>query len=105
MQHHTDGITCRNFDDGDWRDTHGDPIDRHTPATGDLAAVAPRSLSRDVDAAVRSAVRAFATWRKTLPAERARHLHRLAEVCATRVDELAVSITREQGKPRNEARG
>ncbi|KMS92722.1 aldehyde dehydrogenase family protein [Prauserella rugosa] len=105
MHHHTDVITCRNFVDGDWRDAGGDPIDRHNPATGDLAAVAPRSPSRDVDAAVRSAVRAFATWRKTLPAERARHLHRLAEVCATRVDELAVSITREQGKPRNEARG
>lgn len=61
MHHHTDVITCRNFVDGDWRDAGGDPIDRHNPATGDLAAVAPRSPSRDVDAAVRSAVRAFAT--------------------------------------------
>src|SRR5690606_33259085 len=98
-------ITCRNFYAGTWHDGSGGVIDRANPATGELAAVAPRSTADDVDAAVKSAVEAFRTWRKTRPAERAKYLHQLADECAQRVDDMASAITREQGKPLNEARG
>lgn len=98
-------ITCRNFYAGTWHDGSGGVIDRANPATGELAAVAPRSTADDVDAAVKAAVEAFRTWRKTRPAERAKYLHQLADECAQRVDDMASAITREQGKPLNEARG
>src|SRR5690606_5335665 len=98
-------ITCRNIYAGTWHDGSGGVIDRANPATGELAAVAPRSTADDVDAAVKSAVEAFRTWRKTRPAERAKYLHQLADECAQRVDDMASAITREQGKPLNEARG
>ncbi|MFO7192604.1 MAG: aldehyde dehydrogenase family protein [Thermocrispum agreste] len=101
----TTPITCRNFYAGTWHDGSGDVIERKNPATGELAAIAPRSQAGDVDAAVQAAAEAFRTWRKTLPAERAGYLHRLAEECGRRVDDMAAAITREQGKPLNEARG
>jgi succinate-semialdehyde dehydrogenase/glutarate-semialdehyde dehydrogenase len=98
-------LACRNFYSGAWHDSSGPTLDRNNPATGELAAVAPCSTAEEVDAAVTAAVAAFATWRRAVPAERARHLHRLAEVCDGRVDDLARAITREQGKPLDEARG
>jgi len=98
-------LTCRNFYAGTWHDSPGDVLDRHSPATGELVSVAPRSTAAEVDAAVTAAAAAFRTWRRTMPADRARHLHRLAEVCGGRVDDLATAITREQGKPLDEARG
>lgn len=98
-------ITCRNFHTGTWHDASDGLIERNNPATGELAAIAPRSSPADVDAAVASAATAFRTWRRTLPADRARYLHELAAECAHRVDDMAAAITREQGKPLDEARG
>lgn len=105
MSSQTSPIICRNFYAGAWHEGSGSVIERHNPSTGELAAVAPRSSEGDVDAAVTAAAEAFRSWRKTLPAERAGYLHRLAEECAQRVDDMASSITREQGKPLDEARG
>jgi len=98
-------LTCRNFYAGTWHDSPFDVLERHNPATGELVSVAPRSAAGEVDAAVAAAAAAFRTWRRTVPADRAGHLHRLAEVCGGRVDDLAAAITREQGKPLDEARG
>lgn len=98
-------ITCRNFHTGTWHDASGGTIARHNPATGEPAAIAPRSTAVDVDAAVGAAVAAFRSWRRMVPADRARYLHELADECAHRTDDLAASITREQGKPLDEARG
>jgi len=98
-------LTCRNFVAGTWQDTAGPGIERTNPATGEVVAIAPRSAADEVDAAVRAAAGAFRQWRRTVPADRAGHLHRLAAACADRVDDLATAITREQGKPLDEARG
>ncbi|RKT89043.1 succinate-semialdehyde dehydrogenase / glutarate-semialdehyde dehydrogenase [Saccharopolyspora antimicrobica] len=98
-------ITCRNFHSGTWHDATGGTIERRNPATAELVAVAPRSSAAEVDAAVASAAAAFRTWRKTLPADRARYLHELAAACTPRIDDMAAAITREQGKPLDEARG
>lgn len=104
MPDHTT-LTCRNFIGGDWEAASGGTLERHNPATGALAAVAPRATAADVDRAVAAATAAFRDWRRTLPAERAALLHQLAGVCAGRVDDMAAAITREQGKPLDEARG
>lgn len=98
-------LACRNFYAGAWHDSAGPELERNNPATGRLAAVAPRATVAEIDAAVTAAAGAFASWRRTVPADRAGHLHRLAEVCSGRVEDLARAITREQGKPLDEARG
>ncbi|MGP4020725.1 aldehyde dehydrogenase family protein [Saccharopolyspora sp. 5N708] len=102
-QHHV--TTCRNFYAGAWHGTSGNRIERHNPATAELVAVAPRSSADDVGQAVAAAVAAFRSWRRTLPVERSQHLHELARASAERVDDMAAAITREQGKPLDEARG
>lgn len=50
-------------------------------------------------------MRAFRLWGKTTGFERGKRLRALAEVALTRTDDLASSMTLEQGKPLNEARG
>ncbi len=104
MSHHTP-LICRTFVGGDWHDSAGDTVERRNPATGELVALAPRSTPEDVDRAVRAATDAFRGWSRALPAERSRLLHRLADACAERVPDLAAAITREQGKPLDEATG
>jgi succinate-semialdehyde dehydrogenase/glutarate-semialdehyde dehydrogenase len=98
-------IVCHNFYDGTRQQSAGKPIERRNPANGEPVAVTPCATEDEVDQAVRSAAGAFRRWRRTLPAERAERLHELAQACAERSEDLAVSITREQGKPLDEARG
>ncbi|MFI6350110.1 aldehyde dehydrogenase family protein [Streptomyces sp. NPDC050560] len=102
---HTAPLVCRNFHDNAWHDSTGEPIERRNPANGELAAVAPRATAEETARAVASARDAFPEWKRAVPAERSRLLHELAAACATRSEDLATAITREQGKPLDEARG
>jgi acyl-CoA reductase-like NAD-dependent aldehyde dehydrogenase len=69
------------------------------PATSDLVGTSAVAGSADVDAAVAAARRARAEWGRTHPDERATILHAAADRLASRVDDIAVLLTREQGKP------
>ncbi len=79
------------------------------PATGKLVDSAPAGCREDVDAAVDAACRAGGPWASLSPQERARFLYRAAGFVRGRVEELALLLTSEQGKPlpesRNEIRG
>ena len=79
------------------------------PATGKLVDSAPAGCREDVDAAVEAAVRVGAFWAFLSPQERASFLYRAAALVRERVEELALLLTSEQGKPlsesRNEIRG
>lgn len=67
------------FYDGRWHAPEGGYSRTFDPATQtDLGPVACAN-TQDVDHAVQSAQRAFQTWRKVRPAERATLMHRLAE--------------------------
>ncbi len=57
----------------------GRTTDLIAPATGEVFGTAPLSSESDVDAAYRSASRAFQDWKLTTPAERQRLLLRLAD--------------------------
>jgi len=77
----------------------------HNPATG--GAIARIAVAGDavVDRAVRAARNAFPAWRDTSPFRRAELLRALAREVDARRDEIARAVTREQGKPLDEARG
>jgi betaine-aldehyde dehydrogenase len=75
------------------------------PATEEVLAEIPRATADDVDAAVARARAAFPAWRAVAPADRARLLHRLANVLEEHLDELAVLEARNAGKPIGDARG
>lgn len=75
------------------------------PSSGDELAVLPMSGGADVDAAVEAARRAFPAWRATPAVDRARVLFRLKALLNEHHEALAVSLTREHGKPLHETRG
>src|SRR5438445_25141 len=74
------------------------------PSTGEPFAEVSRGGPAEIDAAVRSAKKAFLAWSKTSVRERQRFLAALlAEVLASH-EEIANLIALEQGKPVGEAR-
>ena len=100
----TTPLHCPSFIDGEFR-TGGEQLERLNPATGEVAALADIADQTVVDDAVAAAVRAFPSWSRTTGFERGALLRRLGEVALERLDDLASTMTREQGKPLNEARG
>ena len=54
-------------------------------------------VEAEISAAVEAAHKAFQTWRRTSPAERAAYLHKIADIAEARVEQLAVVETRDNG--------
>ena len=75
------------------------------PATGETIAFVPVLGADDATAAVDAAASAFPAWSGLLPQARAAYLRRWFELTMAARDDLAVILTREQGKPLKEARG
>ncbi len=98
--------TLRNLMGGEWVEPiAGDWLDLTNPATGEPLGRVPLSTAPDVDQAVTAAHAAFPAWRAVPPVARARHLFRLKALLEQHGDELAATITRENGKTLDEARG
>src|SRR5688500_4519969 len=76
----------------------GTYLDDIGPASGDVIAQIPDSDTRDVDAAVVAARRAFPAWSGTSTAERSRLLMRLADLIETNLDSLARMESLDNGK-------
>lgn len=74
------------------------------PATGKRLRTYPAMKSSQIAAALARAHSAFASWRETSPAERARHLRALVPVLKRRRDEFAELMTAEMGKPVTQSR-
>ncbi|GAA3893118.1 gamma-aminobutyraldehyde dehydrogenase [Saccharothrix violaceirubra] len=69
------------------------------PCTGEAFGTAPLSTVDEVDAAYRSAVEAFETWRDTTPKERQTALLRCADELERRAEEFLEAECRNTGKP------
>jgi len=70
------------------------------PRTGAVILPLPEATPADVDAAVAAAEKAFLTWSRTTPAERANYLNKLADRIAAEEQELADLEALNCGKPR-----
>jgi len=76
------------------------------PANGAQIATVAQATAEDVDAAVSAASTAYrGEWGRYGPGERAAALRRLAEVIRANLEELALTETRNVGKPISSARG
>ncbi|TAN14820.1 MAG: NAD-dependent succinate-semialdehyde dehydrogenase [Rhizobiaceae bacterium] len=93
------------FIDGVWRRGEGARIPVENPATGEVLAYIAAATPSEIDAAVKAARRAFKPWSRLAPVERSKALHRLGDAVAAHADSMARTMTLEQGKPLNEARG
>ncbi len=65
----------------------------------------PLATAADVRLAIDAAVAAWPAWKKTPGPERGRVLWRAADIARRRIDEIARTLTREEGKILKEARG
>ncbi|RFC63887.1 MULTISPECIES: aldehyde dehydrogenase family protein [Mesorhizobium] len=93
------------FIDGRFVTGTGVRIPVENPATGEILAHIATATPEEIDAAVAAARKAFKTWSRVTPFERSRALHRLGEYIAAEADAMARTMTLEQGKPLNEAKG
>jgi succinate-semialdehyde dehydrogenase / glutarate-semialdehyde dehydrogenase len=73
-------------------------------ATGDVIARVPDMGAAETRLAIDAANRAFRPWARMLAKERSQILRRWYELILAHADELALLLTREQGKPLAEAR-
>ena len=73
-------------------------------ATGEEIARVPDLGAAETNAAIEAAHRAFKPWSQRLARERSRILRRWYELIIEHADELALLLTKEQGKPLAEAR-
>ena len=82
--------------------THANSIN---PANGETIASLPWATTAEVDAAMVLAQSGYRQWRKTAVTQRADALRAIGRVLRERAEEMAQCITREMGKPINQARG
>ncbi|AEF81908.1 aldehyde dehydrogenase family protein [Leadbettera azotonutricia] len=92
------------FINGKWKDaSDGAVYDVFSPATGEKLASCAQATAADVDEAVVGAQKAFESWKKTSPAERAKVLTSIGDIINKNLEELAIIETLDNGKPIRES--
>jgi len=92
---------------GQWRHPKSERLVRNiNPADSkDVLAEFPAATGEDVQRAIGAAQAAFRDWKRTPGPERGRVIWRAADIARQRVDEIARTLTREEGKILKEAKG
>lgn len=92
--------------DGTWIDgLRKKTFSVRNPLDGKEIATVPDLGAKETIQAIEAANWAFSEWNSLLARDRANHLTCLAQLIEQNVDDLAVLLTLEQGKPLNEAKG
>ena len=92
--------------DGQWLTADsGATLEVRNPATGQLVARVPNAGTFETRRAIEAAHRALPAWRATLAKDRSLILRRLYELMLEHIDDLAIIMTAEQGKPLSESKG
>nr|WP_314533618.1 3-sulfolactaldehyde dehydrogenase [uncultured Pseudomonas sp.] len=92
--------------DGQWVGADsGATFDVTNPATGELLARVPQMGEAEAERAVIAAHKAFKQWKRKTAKERSELLQAWYRLMQDNLDDLALILTAEQGKPLAEARG
>jgi succinate-semialdehyde dehydrogenase/glutarate-semialdehyde dehydrogenase len=92
--------------DGEWCDAQdGATITVTNPATGEPVGTVPLMGAAETKRAIDAAARAWPAWRKKTGKERGAILRKWNDLMLENVDDLALLMTSEQGKPLAEAKG
>ncbi|HNB53475.1 MAG TPA: CoA-acylating methylmalonate-semialdehyde dehydrogenase [Anaerolineales bacterium] len=98
--------TVLNYINGQWREENAaEYLDVINPASQERLARTPLCAASVVDQAARAAATAYPAWRNTPPADRIQPLFKLKMLMETHLDELARTITLENGKIYSESVG
>jgi succinate-semialdehyde dehydrogenase/glutarate-semialdehyde dehydrogenase len=88
------------FVNGQWRPSAaGETFEATSPATGELIATIPQGDRQDAAAAIQAARGAADAWARLTAFERAAKMHAVGDIIEARRDELAHTLTLDQGKP------
>jgi succinate-semialdehyde dehydrogenase/glutarate-semialdehyde dehydrogenase len=88
------------FVDGEWRPAaSGETFEATSPATGESLGTVPQGDRGDAERAIAAANRAFDGWSRLTAFERAAKMHAVGDAIERRRDELARTLTLDQGKP------
>ncbi len=87
---------------GRWTNADGKPV--INPADESVIGTVPYATRTDLDAALAAAQEGFRVWRSTPPVKRAEIILKAARLMRERVEEMAVAMTLEQGKPIKQSR-
>src|SRR5579859_5244576 len=97
--------SIHNLIGGKWVDSTGAAgLELKNPATGEPLGQSPAGSAADVDAAVKAAEKAFASWRNVPAGDRVQYLFKLKVLLEEHLDELARLITIENGKTLGESK-
>src|SRR6201991_1240043 len=88
--------------DGRWKRADGVPV--LNPSDESVLGTVPTATIGDLDDALAAAERGFKVWRKTSPAKRTQIILKAASLIRERVNEMAIAMTMEQGKPIEQAK-
>src|ERR671935_1188911 len=82
----------------------GKTYEIRNPATGEVVDEVPAGDAADVDRAAQAAAKAFTTWSRLPSNQRREILHKASQHMLSKVEEIAVLLTKEQGKTLLESR-
>ena len=91
---------------GEWVNADSQETDKvENPATGAIIGTVPRAGESETNRAIKSAEIAMKSWKNKTAKERAAALRRWHDLMLENLEDLALIMTTEQGKPLAEARG
>lgn len=94
------------FINGKWVEgKEGKTFKTYNPANGELLATVVEAGKEDVDFAVASAWKAYESWKKVSPKDRAAMLLKIADLIDENAEKLALAETLDNGKPIRETMG
>jgi malonate-semialdehyde dehydrogenase (acetylating)/methylmalonate-semialdehyde dehydrogenase len=94
-----------NYINGKWQESSASEWqDVINPATGETIARVPLAGAAEVSKAIDAAAAAYPAWRRTPPEDRIQPLFKLKQLLEEHIDELARTITQENGKTFAEAK-
>ena len=96
----TTGTAPQMFVNGDWQPSGtGETFEAISPATGELIGTVPQGDRDDARRAIAAARSAADGWAQLTAFERAAKMSAVAEIIESRRDDLARTLTLDQGKP------
>lgn len=95
-----------NYIDGAWVESSASEyLDVPNPATAEILARVPLSPPEEVDRAAQAAASAFPSWRRVPAPSRIQHLFKLKSLLEEHFEDLSRTITMENGKTLDDAKG
>ena len=91
---------------GEWKKSSTEHYtDAFDPSTGEVIAKVPCCTAAEVEEAIASAKKAFPSWSATPVKKRVQILYRVRELLYEHMEELTMSVAKENGKAWSEAEG